>query len=159
MLTTANEIGGVDASSEKRRALALQSRFWRTGPINHERMVTCGLFCEKSENENENEVIEHGIDRDCDIPLKTTDNTNTSEDRAILQQHVPVGTRRNADEIADRLGSRGKAQVRKRRTMGEKIIILSLRTLFTLLKSPLRLGILMFAVFHFILRPVAINTP
>jgi ubiquitin-protein ligase len=45
MLTTANEIGGVLASEEKRRQYALASRSWKcNGIANHERMVAENTF-------------------------------------------------------------------------------------------------------------------
>ena len=45
MLTTANEIGGVLASDEKRRQYATESRSWKChGVVNHERMVADNIF-------------------------------------------------------------------------------------------------------------------
>lgn len=44
MLTTANEIGGVDASSKRRRQLALESRHWKTEYVDHGKMIKDGLF-------------------------------------------------------------------------------------------------------------------
>lgn len=45
MLTTANEIGGVLASDEKRRQYAIESRSWKChGIANHERMVAENIF-------------------------------------------------------------------------------------------------------------------
>jgi hypothetical protein len=45
MLTTANEIGGVLATDEKRKEYALQSRSWKfNGIANHEKMVAEGIF-------------------------------------------------------------------------------------------------------------------
>ena len=45
MLTTANEIGGMDATPEERRRCARQSRSWHLGrTLNHRRMVEAGIF-------------------------------------------------------------------------------------------------------------------
>jgi ubiquitin-protein ligase len=44
MLTNANEIGGIDASSERRRQLALESRNWKTDYADHGKMIEHGLF-------------------------------------------------------------------------------------------------------------------
>lgn len=44
MLTSPNEIGGVDATKEIRRKLAIESRSWRLGGLNHRMMVQSGLF-------------------------------------------------------------------------------------------------------------------
>lgn len=64
MLTTANEIGGVLATDEKRKEYALQSRSWKlNGIANHEKMVADGIFTlhnsgqlkEEDDDENNNE--------------------------------------------------------------------------------------------------------
>jgi ubiquitin-protein ligase len=44
MLTTANEIGGIDASIKRRRQLALASRHWKTDYIDHGKMIKDGIF-------------------------------------------------------------------------------------------------------------------
>ena len=45
MLTTANEIGGVSASDEKRREYAESSRTWKLpGVVDHGRMISEGIF-------------------------------------------------------------------------------------------------------------------
>jgi len=44
MLTSPNEIGGLNASSEIRKKLAEKSRQWRLGQISHSLMVASGLF-------------------------------------------------------------------------------------------------------------------
>ena len=48
MLTTANEIGGVNAKTEHREKFALSSRVWRMGCFDHRRMIEDGLFCDLS---------------------------------------------------------------------------------------------------------------
>lgn len=143
MLTTANEIGGVDASSEKRRKLAEHSRLWRLGPIDHGKMVRCGLFCDEMEEVGtvDDLVLGQAIKQ---VPQ-------------ISSQPQTLKSRRDLDEIPDRMGS--GAQVRKRRTLGETVIIIMLRTIFMLLKSPVRVAILVFALFTLILRPVPVNSP
>eukprot|EP00551_Chaetoceros_affinis_P009941 CAMPEP_0203666930 /NCGR_PEP_ID=MMETSP0090-20130426/3853_1 /ASSEMBLY_ACC=CAM_ASM_001088 /TAXON_ID=426623 /ORGANISM="Chaetoceros affinis, Strain CCMP159" /LENGTH=520 /DNA_ID=CAMNT_0050530931 /DNA_START=88 /DNA_END=1650 /DNA_ORIENTATION=- len=59
MLTTANEIGGLHASSENRRKFAEKSRIWKAGRLSHGRMVEEGLFisaAEQSEKLNASDV-------------------------------------------------------------------------------------------------------
>ncbi len=63
MLTTANEIGGVLASDEKRRQYAVESRSWKChGIANHERMVTENIFSirklERGEEDDDNDCKE-----------------------------------------------------------------------------------------------------
>lgn len=50
MLTTANEIGGIDASSKRRRQLALASRHWKTDYIDHEKMIKDGIFHDEDDD-------------------------------------------------------------------------------------------------------------
>lgn len=51
MLTTANEIGGLNASEETRRRLARESREWRhPGLADHARMISDGLFFASTRN-------------------------------------------------------------------------------------------------------------
>ena len=68
MLTTANEIGGVLASDEKRRQYAIESRLWKChGVANHERMVAENIFalnnldsgddCKQEANSDESNIV------------------------------------------------------------------------------------------------------
>jgi hypothetical protein len=146
MLTTANEIGGVDASHEKRRNLAMESRTWRNGPIDHGRMVRCGLFCDKDNDASIeiNNGVKGRIAGDCGLSTKSAD-ASGGEAGA---QHVDTRT-------ADRLAA--GTHLRQRKTVGEMIILISLRSLFVVLRSPVRLALLAFAIFHLFLRPTSVN--
>mmetsp|Transcript_8686 Transcript_8686/g.14775 ORF Transcript_8686/g.14775 Transcript_8686/m.14775 type:complete len:674 (-) Transcript_8686:161-2182(-) len=80
MLTTANEIGGVLASDEKRRQYAIESRSWKYhGIANHERMVEDNIFalpslsssgddggndCEKETNSDKSNIVNSAIASD-----------------------------------------------------------------------------------------------
>ncbi len=67
MLTTANEIGGVLASDEKRRQYAIESRSWKfPGIVNHERMVAENIFVSHSlqTDEDNNNDCEEKTDAD-----------------------------------------------------------------------------------------------
>jgi len=80
MLTTANEIGGVLASDEKRRQYARESRSWKYhGIANHERMVEDNIFalpslsssgddggndCEKETNSDKSNIVNSAIASD-----------------------------------------------------------------------------------------------
>jgi hypothetical protein len=44
MLTQANEIGGMNATPQERRAMAEASRKWSLGRVKHETMINDGLF-------------------------------------------------------------------------------------------------------------------
>eukprot|EP00985_Skeletonema_marinoi_P018534 scaffold10388_cov115-Skeletonema_marinoi.AAC.4 len=91
MLTTANEIGGVLASDEKRRQYAIESRSWKYhGIANHERMVAENIFalrslssggddggndCEKEVNSDKFNIVNSAIASD-----EVTDEVTTGED-------------------------------------------------------------------------------
>ncbi|KAK1742315.1 ubiquitin-conjugating enzyme E2 [Skeletonema marinoi] len=92
MLTTANEIGGVLASDEKRRQYAIESRSWKYhGIANHERMVEDNIFalpslssggddggndCEKETNSDKSNIVNSAIASD----ELVTDEVTTGED-------------------------------------------------------------------------------
>eukprot|EP00984_Skeletonema_dohrnii_P002774 scaffold957_cov125-Skeletonema_dohrnii-CCMP3373.AAC.2 len=92
MLTTANEIGGVLASDEKRRQYAIESRSWKYhGIANHERMVEDNIFalrslssggddggndCEKETNSDKSNIVNSAIASDEVV----TDEVTTGED-------------------------------------------------------------------------------
>jgi len=68
MLTTANEIGGVNASEERRREYAQASRSWRYPGVDHAKMINIdGIFpllsvqdadCDDDEVSSDNELVE-----------------------------------------------------------------------------------------------------
>ena len=146
MLTTANEIGGVDASHERRRNLATESRTWRNGPVDHGRMVRCGLFCDKDDDDSV-EINNEDRERTAGNCGLSTNSADTGGEEAGAQ-HVDART-------ADRLAA--GTPLRQRKTVGEMIILISLRSLFVVLRSPVRLALLAFAIFHLFLRPTAVN--
>jgi ubiquitin-protein ligase len=102
MLTTPNEIGGIDSTREKRMELAVQSRRWKAGSIDHGRMVQCGIFCEKIMTHNDddnvmksNNVVEDSSDLERSIESNhqtqvflTTDTNNVRKKRTLVQQIV-----------------------------------------------------------------------
>jgi ubiquitin-protein ligase len=61
MLTTANEIGGIDASIKRRRQLALASRHWKTDYIDHGKMIfKDGIFHdEDNESATQDDVMQN----------------------------------------------------------------------------------------------------
>ena len=81
MLTTANEIGGKDATPEERRQYARRSRQWRRGNIDHGRMVRDGLFplkeeggkeTNRAEKTSDNVLLDHDTDGGVQVAVKQT---------------------------------------------------------------------------------------
>lgn len=104
MLTTANEIGGVLATDEKRKEYALQSRSWKfNGIANHEKMVAEGIFTlhnsgqlkeEDDDSNNEKKISSvdesTAVNKLCEIDTQeeyTTSNTeHTDKDDASMHE-------------------------------------------------------------------------
>ena len=142
MLTSPNEIGGVDASRERRTILAAESRSWRIGPIDHGKMVQCGLFCTKEENDETTESKkEKQIKDQADKLLKII--SSTGEEFSVQRERVE-SSRMSTEDIT-------------KRTLAQTVIIVAFKTLVAMLKSPLRLGILIFVICHVYLRPMSPN--
>lgn len=105
MLTTANEIGGVLASDEKRRQYAIESRSWKYyGIANHERMVAENIFelhswdgQETTMSSEESNIVNNSVaSASCSDTVATTeDNTNemkngiTSDGKTITDSTSP----------------------------------------------------------------------
>lgn len=88
MLTTANEIGGKDASPEERRRLARGSRTWHIGHIDHQRMIRDGTFPWHDEDgemsEEEARVDNEGTDGGVQVTVKRT------PEQVQVRKRVPV---------------------------------------------------------------------
>jgi len=143
MLTSPNEIGGIDASSEKRMRLAIQSRYWRAGSIDHARMVKSDLFCEKK-------------DSDCCI-----DDDNREHDFTKILKGVANDGERSLDEESRRSNSIERtidtsrmqdASKPQTKTLCQKIVVLSLKSVIELMKRPLRFGIAVLLFYHYFIR-------
>ena len=159
MLTTANEIGGVESTSEKRRKHALYSRFWKSGPVDHAKMVRCGLFCDRGDDVNVDMNV-NGDDDNDRVPDDLTISPYPAHgqgNRTISEQQVIGHGRQRRKSKKKKAVASSMAQIRKRRSLGEKIILLVSRPLFMMLKSPLRLGIILLAIYHFFLRPMQVS--
>lgn len=149
MLTSPNEINGIDASVEERKQLAGKSRHWKAGPVDHRSMVQAGLFCNAKEEEDK-------PDDECiakEPKLKNKDEEQLKELLNIINSDgSEYSIKREAIESQN---IRNEYQMRnmRKRTIAETVIILFCKALVAILQSPLRLGILMFAIYHFCIRP------
>lgn len=139
MLTSPNEIGGVDAPSEKRKRLASESRFWRIGPIDHGKMVKSGVFCTKKDHEESTDCKEEKqMQDDVDQLMKLI--SSTGEEFTMKRERVE--------------SPKVPGINMKKRTLAQTVIIVAFKAFAAVLKSPLRLGIFIFAICHFYLRPL-----
>jgi len=129
MLTTPNEIGGIDATREKRMELAAQSRRWRAGSIDHGQMVQCGIFCEQS----------------CSQSVETSIMPNTQQHQQIEEDtSIPVdcavssvsGSGMNLENNHKQLLFTDAKHLRKKRTLVQQVILFSLNTFMDVCKSP-----------------------
>ncbi len=98
MLTTANEIGGLNSSDEMREKFAWSSRSWRLGCFDHGKMVKDGLFCPRQEEEDIGKLNEESIKADTKMEI---DNVkclidNQAEQHEENEQHYSL-----ADEKKD----------------------------------------------------------
>lgn len=139
MLTSPNEIGGIDAPSEKRARLASESRSWRIGPIDHGKMVKSGVFNSKEEHDestdsNEEKQTQDDVDKLMKL-ISSTGEEFTMQRERVESPKVPGVNM-------------------KKRTLAQTVIIVAFKALAAVLKSPLRLGIFIFAIYHFYLRPL-----
>lgn len=137
MLTNANEIGGVHATNEVRRARAKKSRTWSRGVVDHARMSAVGIFSLVSEDEE-----------------KTTDSgTSTVHEK---KEH-PEASRANAPSDEELLGMVTADVIRRhteRRaravqpTSSISKVFLVVRVLFrsviSVLSSPVKLTLMVF---------------
>lgn len=148
MLTSPNEINGIDASVEERKQLAEKSRHWKAGPVDHRQMVQAGLFCNAKEEE-EDKVEDESIDHEPKI--KSKDEEQLKELLNIINSDgSEYSIKREAIEST---GFEYQMRNMRKRTILETAIILFCKVMVAILQSPLRLGILMFAIYHFCIRP------
>jgi len=83
MLTTANEIGGVLATDDKRRQYALESRSWKyPGIANHERMIAENIFVTHSmeNDEDSNGIEENTTSEEPNNNSSASDESNSRDD-------------------------------------------------------------------------------
>ena len=85
MLTTANEIGGVNASEERRREYAQESRSWRYPGIDHAKMIDIdGIFpllgVEDADCDDEEEIDTNKEEKveQCDDSVAVSNNPSTA---------------------------------------------------------------------------------
>lgn len=146
MLTSPNEINGIDSSVEERKQLAEKSRNWKAGPVDHRQMVKAGLFCnakEEEEDKAEDESMDH------EPKIKSKDEEQLKELLNIINSSE-YSIKREATEST---GNDHQMRNMRKRTILETAIILFCKVMVAILQSPLRLGILMFAIYHFCIRP------
>ena len=148
MLTTANEIGGLEASSEVRRRMAVESRFWGMGRVNHERMVRAGLFGGGAGKEEETEEGDHGLKHpthDQVIPSTTLNSNNTTREEEDVS---PVATKRAATSKSLVKNQQG-GTIDNRDVRKQSLIVCIMKGIYELLMNPTRLGILVLCAFFF----------
>lgn len=110
MLTTANEIGGLLSTDEKRRQYALESRSWRCpGVANHRRMVEEGIFPLRQEVEDESVDPIAVANDDSRVELQDTSTEGNGE-----QQHSMVDSESNDSTSPDSLPINKQSQSAKR---------------------------------------------
>lgn len=135
MLTTPNEIGGIDSTREKRMDLAVQSRRWKSGPIVHGQMVQNGIFCEKimlkhhqqqqEEDDDDEEVL---LREKNQSPSSPFDYCNALElERTLESSHG------NKQAFYTHHGKHIK---RRKRTIVQQIILCSINIFVEVCKNP-----------------------
>jgi len=123
MLTSANEIGGVDASTEQRKRFAVQSRLWRAGSIDHGRMVKCGLFCQS--NDDDNDDYDEAVEKENGVG----DEIGLLGRNQIMEESLRR-RRRQKSELLSKT---------KQKVTNQGVVV---GTALWVVKSPLRLGIM-----------------
>ncbi|KAL9179316.1 hypothetical protein ACHAXT_008606 [Thalassiosira profunda] len=113
MLTTANEIGGVTATDERRREYAKESRDWRSpGMADHARMVADGLFPLVTEEKLEDGA--EGNDEPID-PVIGKDPRGASEKVDVHQNTPSDGVAVEKENIAPPTETRAKSTKAEKR--------------------------------------------
>ena len=115
MLTSANEIGGQNASNEQRRKRALESRTWGRGVVCHEEMLNDGIFSleeeeeevgaeeAKQQQEAEEDEIDEEIDEEiAENQIELTPTSPTTEDilGIVTEEAVKQQSARTTKEVA-----------------------------------------------------------
>ena len=127
MLTTANEIGGVLASDEKRRQYAIESRSWKChGVANHERMVAENIFSlhnlESDEKDDENDCDEEANSDESDIANSNdvSDEVAENHKQAIDEPMSSLSIENEKDVSLQSLTEKKKSKTKKHPNKGKK---------------------------------------
>ena len=155
MLTSANEIGGQNASNEQRRKRALESRTWGRGVVCHEKMLNDGIFTLESleeEEEEEEEAGEAGEAEKCEIDeevdgdiaesqIELTPTSPTTEDilGMVTEEAVERQSEKTSTEVTR--STRLSAPVLVVKFIFYSVLLL-LRGVISVLKSPIKLGLM-----------------
>ena len=155
MLTSANEIGGQNASNEQRRKRALESRTWGRGVVCHENMLNDGIFTlesleeeqeEAEEAEQQQKAEEDEIDEEVDgdiaesqIELTPTPPTNEDILGMVTEEAIERQSERTSKEVTR--STRSSAPVLVVKFIFYSVLLL-LRGVISVLKSPIKLGLM-----------------
>ena len=152
MLTSANEIGGQNASNEQRRKRALESRTWGRGVVCHEKMLNDGMFTLESLEEEQEEAGEAGEAEKCEIDeevdgeivekrIELTPTLPTTEKilGVVTEEAVERQSERTSKEVTR--STRSSAPVLVVKFIFYSVLLL-LRGVISVLKSPIKLGLM-----------------
>ena len=152
MLTSANEIGGQNASNEQRRKRALESRTWGRGVVCHEKMLNDGIFTLESLEEEQEEAGEAGEAEKCEIDeevdgeivekrIELTPTLPTTEKilGVVTEEAVERQSERTSKEVTR--STRSSAPVLAVKFLFYSVLLL-LRGVISVLKSPIKLGLM-----------------
>ena len=152
MLTSANEIGGQNASNEQRRKRALESRTWGRGVVCHEKMLNDGIFTLESLEEEQEEAREAGEAEKCEIDeevdgeivekrIELTPTLPTTEKilGVVTEEAVERQSERTSKEVTR--STRSSAPVLVVKFIFYSVLLL-LRGVISVLKSPIKLGLM-----------------
>ena len=152
MLTSANEIGGQNASNEQRRKRALESRTWGRGVVCHEKMLNDGIFTLESLEEEQEEAGEAGEAEKCEIDeevdgeivekrIELTPTLPTTEKilGVVTEEAVERQSERTSKEVTR--STRSSAPVLVVKFIFYSVLLL-LRGVISVLKSPIKLGLM-----------------
>jgi ubiquitin-protein ligase len=100
MLTTANEIGGVLATDDKRKEYALQSRSWKfNGIANHEKMVAEGIFTMHTDS---GQLKEEDGEKNNEGKISSSADESTANKLCEMATHEECTTSNNTEQYAGR---------------------------------------------------------
>ena len=125
MLTQANEIGGMNATPQERRAYAKASRSWTLGRVQHSSMIEAGLF-----PMDVGEAVDIRFDNENSRSATPTDNGHHEPEGKITQQIV-----RQTYEAA----AVGKQQFPRHAGVVAQLV----NAIYDVLRSPPRLAVLL----------------
>jgi ubiquitin-protein ligase len=92
MLTTANEIGGKNATPDERRRYARASRQWHLGRIDHRAMVQDGIFPWQQDETAETPVQVHDQERDGGVQIMAVKRTAEAQVRKRVPQNAKLSS-------------------------------------------------------------------